>query len=347
MGAAFSSRGGLPFFVAFELSLVPICLLILFAGGRPERQEAALYMSLYTLLGGGLHVLGLVSLFGRTGRLWWGARARGIVHPAIWGALLVSLLVKIPSYGFHLWLPKAHVEAPTGSRMVLAAVMLKLGTYGILAYSSMLLLSPTKCVPIFILGLYGLVICGPVILTQPDIKRLAAYRSVLHIASAMCVISTQTPLGTQAGMLVSIGHGFASSCVFAVIGVVHRLGLSRNPLLLGGLRSVGSGLFTLVFATIFLANGTPPFFSFWGEVVSFVHLGSWGGSIVMVALVFCGVVCPAAYFLAFFRAVSGATPAASKTLVPPSASELFSCYSHIFTLVFMFFMPGAFLLSTV
>lgn len=337
-------EGGFVFFRVFRV--IPASNLSANSGkgGAPRAQGGSLIYGYVYTSWGGLHVLGIILLYSLVGSLWWGGRTTGYLEsPWVWWLLLVALLAKVPCYGLHLWLPKAHVEAPTGRRMLLAGVMLKLGTYGVIVYGAMLLLSPLSCLPVVVLGAFGLFYCGPAMLIQPDIKSLAAYSSVLHMGGAMCSLSTQTPLGTQAALLISVGHGFASSCVFALVGILHRVGLSRNPLLLGGVRSLGRPLFFMLFLGIFLANGTPPFFSFYGELVSFVHLGCWGGVGMVFVLLASGLLCPAAYFLVFFRASHGAFPAGAYSAAP-SSLEIAVVGAHVCTLVVLFAFPGLFVL---
>ena len=236
MLGAFSVGGALSFFVLFELSLVPIAILILVAGARPERVEAVIYMAAYTLVGGGLHVLGLVYLSSALGGLSFAAQESGGVLIGVWAVLVLALLVKVPFYGVHLWLPKAHVEAPTGGSMVLAGVMLKLGIYGLGAYRAWCMVPPQIGRIILGVSLLGAIAAGLAMFHQVDIKGLAAYSSVVHMAVALGAMSLQTPTAIKAGLFIAIGHGFSRRAVFLLVGGVSHMGGSRNPMLISGVR---------------------------------------------------------------------------------------------------------------
>lgn len=339
MVAAFTAGRAFTFFILFELSLVPIGVLILSVGGRPERVEAVVYMAGYTLVGGGLHVLGLVILSSFVGGTSLLSQESGTASAVVWAVLAVALLVKVPCYGVHLWLPKAHVEAPTGGSMVLAGVMLKLGIFGLGVYSRWCLLPPAMCHFIIIISLVGGVWSCFAMFFQADMKGLAAYRSVVHMAVALCAMSLQTPGGVKAGLLVAVGHGFSRSAVFLLVGGLRRLRGSRNPMLVGGVRQWGSRLFLLSFCVFFCANGTPPFFSFWGELCRFIYVASGVGLGARIILLFSGVLCPAAYFTLYFRRISGFSGGATLSLLPPIKLQL-QLFAHIAFLIFFFILPS-------
>ena len=248
-------------------------------------------------------------------------------------AVLLALFIKLPVYGLHLWLPKAHVEAPTGGRMLLAAVILKLGTFGIIMYGGLSLLPPHFFLAWF--RAWGAALATVAILFQADLKGLAAYRSIVHMGVATSALFCQSPLGAQAAFLVALGHGVSSSLLFFWVGSVQRAYFSRNLFLVGGVRNLGRGFFLATFIVVFACNGTPPFFSFWGELLSLVCLIGAAGAKILPILIFAGAVCPAAYFVAYFRGVSR-FPVLPKT-APLSPLGLFIAWGHIALLTLFFF----------
>lgn len=179
--------------------------------------------------------------------------------------------MKLPAYGLHFWLPKAHVEAPTGGRIILAGVILKLGTYGILSYGRVSLVGGAGLLVSVLV--WGAGLGAVAMFCQPDLKGVAAYSSVVHIRLATAALLRSSPLGAKAGLLVALGHGFRSSALFCWVGAAQRRRLSRNPFFVTGLRSLGRGAFLISFCIFFASNGTPRSFRFG---VKWLPYSAWG-----------------------------------------------------------------------
>lgn len=152
---------------------------------------------------------------------------------------MLAFLVKIPLYGVHLWLPKAHVEAPVAGSMVLAAVLLKLGGYGIIRLLPMLEpLTKELSYPFIILALWGIIITGSICLRQTDLKSLIAYSSVSHMGLVVGAILIQTPLGLAGATILIIAHGLTSSALFCLANTNYERTHSRTIVLARGLQIV-------------------------------------------------------------------------------------------------------------
>ena len=243
--------------------------------------------------------------------------------------------MKLPAYGVHFWLPKAHVEAPTGGRIVLAGVMLKLGTYGILRYSAWSLVTGSSLLFAFLV--WGSFLSCLVMAFQSDLKRMAAYSSVVHMSAATAALFTWGRIGAQAAFLVALGHGFASSALFCLVGAAQESSLTRNPILVTGLRSLGRGFFLLSFFIFFARNGAPPFFSFWGEMGTIVATGLRAGPLSYSVIMARGVLCPSVYFMAYFRRIGGR---ATARVTPAPIRSLLGLSIHVILLVVFFFVVG-------
>ena len=219
--------------------------------------------------------------------------------------------------------------------MVLAGVMLKLGTYGILRYGRWAL--ATGSTVIFSFLIWGGLLACLAIASQADLKGFAAYRSVVHIRLATAALFTWGSLGAKAAFLVALGHGFSSSALFCVVGVAQERGRSRNAILLTGLRTLGRGAFLALFAIFFASNGAPPFFSFWGEMGTILAVGLRAGPLAYLIALGAGVICPAVYFMAYFRSVRRRP---TIRLTPVSARSLLILLCHVVTMVLFFVFVG-------
>lgn len=183
--------------------------------------------------------------------------------------MVVPFIIKAPCYGFHFWLPKAHVEAPVTGSMVLAAIILKLGIFGLFRYRIIFIPPLVWVVPLQVLGCVGGVVSCIVALRQRDIKRIIAYASVSHISfciSGIFVFSERAMTGVY---LIIVSHGFTSRGLFAWAGVVYDKYRSRSLVNLSGIRSL-RGVQYRALILLFIANRRmPPFFAFYGEYFIF------------------------------------------------------------------------------
>ncbi|RPH63601.1 MAG: NADH-quinone oxidoreductase subunit M, partial [Burkholderiales bacterium] len=226
MVGVFSALDGLLFYVFFEATLIPMYIIVGVWGG-PNRVYAAFKFFLYTLLGSLLTLVAIVYLYMKSGSfaiLDWHALPLSMQEQVlIFVAFLAAFAVKVPMWPVHTWLPDAHVEAPTGGSVVLAAVMLKLGAYGFVRFS--LPITPDASHElawlIIALSLIAVVYIGLVALVQADMKKLVAYSSVAHMGFVTLGFFIFNQMGAQGAIVQMISHGLVSGAMFLCIGVLY------------------------------------------------------------------------------------------------------------------------------
>ena len=240
MNGIFSALDGILFYVFFEASLIPMYLIIGVWGG-PNRVYAAIKFFLYTLLGSLLMLVAFIYLFRESGGsfniLDWHKLPLAIeAQTLIFIAMLLSFAVKVPMWPVHTWLPDAHVEAPTGGSVVLAAIALKLGAYGFLRFSLPIVPDASHAMaPLIItLSLIAVVYIGFVALVQTDMKKLVAYSSISHMGFVTLGFFMMNPLGIEGALIQMISHGFVSGAMFLCIGVMYDRVHSRQIADYGG-----------------------------------------------------------------------------------------------------------------
>nr|QSQ87013.1 NADH dehydrogenase subunit 4 [Sinocyclocheilus sp. n. YK-2021] len=312
---AFSATEIIMFYIMFEATLIPTLIIITRWGNQTERLNAGTYFLFYTLAGSLPLLVALLLLQQSTGTLSmlvlqysqplqlnsWG-------HMIWWAGCLIAFLVKMPLYGVHLWLPKAHVEAPVAGSMVLAAVLLKLGGYGMMRMMVMLdPLSKELAYPFIILALWGIIMTGSICLRQTDLKSLIAYSSVSHMGLVAGGILIQTPWGFSGAIILMIAHGLVSSALFCLANTTYERTHSRTMMLARGLQVI-LPLTAVWWFTANLANlALPPLPNLMGELMIITTLFSWSPwTILLTGL---GTLITAGYSLyMFLMSQRGPTP---------------------------------------
>jgi NADH-quinone oxidoreductase subunit M len=310
MLGAFMSLDFLLFFLFWEVMLVPMYFLI-GIWGSSNRLYSAIKFFLYTLVGSVIMLLGILALYFYNHTLtgvytfditqyhklnvpfnlaWW-----------VFLAFFLGFAIKVPMFPFHTWLPDAHTDAPTAGSVILAAVLLKMGTYGFLRFSLPILPEASRhFVPMMVvLSIIGIVYGALVALAQRDWKRLVAYSSVSHMAMVMLGMFALNPVGITGSIVQQLNHGISTGALFLIVGIVYERRHTREISEYGGLSKVMP-----VYAAIFLVMtmssiGLPGLNGFIGELL--ILLGVFVASKVWAVFAASGVVLGAAYMLYLFQ----------------------------------------------
>jgi NADH-quinone oxidoreductase subunit M len=307
MIGVFAAADGLLFYVFFEATLIPMYIIIGIWGGT-NRVYAALKFFLYTLAGSLLMLVALVYLYTVSGGQfgihdWHQAKIGMTPQILLFLAFLAAFAVKVPMWPVHTWLPDAHVEAPTGGSIVLAAIMLKLGAYGFLRFSLPIVPDASHQLAGFIiaLSLIAVVYIGLVALVQADMKKLVAYSSIAHMGFVTLGFFIFEPVGMAGGIVQMISHGFVSGAMFFCIGVMYDRMHSRQIADYGGVVNT-MPKFAAFFMLFAMANaGLPATSGFVGEFM--VILGAVKYDFWIAAAAASTLVLGAAYSLWMYKRV--------------------------------------------
>jgi NADH-quinone oxidoreductase subunit M len=303
MNGVFAALDFVLFYVFWELVLVPMYFLIAQWGG-PRRQYAAIKFFLYTLLGSVFMLVGIVALYLQAGSFdMIELTSAGLPAAFQWWVFLAFFLgfaVKVPVFPLHTWLPDAHVEAPTAGSVLLAGVLLKMGTYGFLRVSLPILPDAFASWQWFLgaLAVISIVYGAAVAFAQTDVKKLVAYSSVSHMGFAMIGIASGTAAGLNGAMAVNISHGLITGMLFLMVGMVYDRTHTRQIADLSGLSGQIPVIAGLMAFASFASMGLPGLSGFVGEFLAL--MGAWlstGIPEYMVIVAAVGVLLGAAYML--------------------------------------------------
>ena len=311
MIGAFVSLDFLLFFLFWEVMLVPMYFLIgIWGGGR--RLYSAIKFFLYTLVGSVVMLLGILALYFNyvdpaTGQHTFDiTQLQQYSFPAqlqwwVFLAFFLGFAIKVPMFPFHTWLPDAHTDAPTAGSVILAAVLLKMGTYGFIRFSLPMLPQATHdFVPMMVgLSIVGIVYGALVALAQTDWKRLVAYSSVSHMAMVMLGMFALTPVGLTGSIVQQLNHGISTGALFLIVGIVYERRHTREISEYGGLSKV-MPVFAAVFLVMTMSSiGLPALNGFIGEIL--ILQGVYVVHKMWAAVAASGIVLGAAYMLWLFQ----------------------------------------------
>nr|BDB06964.1 NADH dehydrogenase subunit 4 [Etmopterus molleri] len=300
---AFSATELILFYIMFEATLIPTLIIITRWGNQTERLNAGTYFLFYTLIGslplliaillmqndlGSLSMI-IIQYFQPLNLSTWASKFW-------WLACLLAFLVKMPLYGVHLWLPKAHVEAPIAGSMILAAILLKLGGYGLMRIIVMLNpLTKEMAYPFLILAIWGVIMTSSICLRQTDLKSLIAYSSVSHMGLVAGAIMIQTPWSFAGAVTLMIAHGLISSALFCLANTNYERTHSRTLLLTRGIQIILPLMATWWFISNLANLALPPTPNLMGELLIISSLFNWSNWTIL--LTGFGVLITASYSL--------------------------------------------------
>nr|AEL97440.1 NADH dehydrogenase subunit 4 [Typhlonarke aysoni] len=337
---AFSSTDLILFYIMFEATLIPTLIIITRWGNQTERLNAGIYFLFYTLMGSLPLLVALIVLqqdmntlsmfmlqhMSNNNMLTWS-------NKFWWLACLIAFMVKMPLYGVHLWLPKAHVEAPIAGSMILAAVLLKLGGYGMMRIIIMLNpLTKEMMYPFLILAVWGIIMTSSICLRQTDLKSLIAYSSVSHMGLVVAAILIQTPWSFAGATTLMIAHGLISSALFCLSNTNYERTHTRTLILTRGLQII-LPLMSTSWLLINLANlALPPTLNLMGELLIITSLFKWSNWTIMITGI--GMMLTASYSLYMFLMTQRGSTSQHLMFIKPS-------YTREHLLIYLHLMPSA------
>ncbi len=295
------------FYLFWEGMLIPMYFLIGVWGG-PRRVYATLKFFLFTMAGGVLMLVGILALYvlqgGRPGGEYtfdllriWGLELPFHTQAWLFLAFAIAFAVKVPMFPFHTWLPDAHVEAPTAGSVLLAGILLKMGTYGFLRLALPLFPDAARAFAPLLswLAIIGILYGALVSMVQPDLKKLVAYSSVSHLGFVMLGIFALTTQGLAGGLLQMVNHGLSTGALFLLVGMIYERRHSRQIEDFGGLWRVVPAFSVVLLVVSLSAIGLPGLNGFVGEFL--ILVGTFRVNLVYAVLATAGIILAAVYML--------------------------------------------------
>ena len=296
------------FYIFFESVLIPMYLIIGVWGSRERKIRAAYFFFLYTLLGSVLMLLAVIYLYYQVGTTDYEILLTTLLtckeQKLLWLAFFASFATKVPMVPMHIWLPEAHVEAPTAGSVILAGVLLKLGTYGLIRFSFPLFPEASFYFTplVYAIAVVGVIYTSFTAIRQTDFKRIIAYTSVAHMNLVIVGMFSFNSIGLEGAILQSLSHGFVASALFLIIGVVYERHHTRMVKYYGGLVHV-MPIYIIIFLFFTMANiGLPGTGSFIGEFL--ILAGSYKLNTTITFFSATGMVLGGCYSLWLFNRIA-------------------------------------------
>nr|QOJ45109.1 NADH dehydrogenase subunit 4 [Allobates olfersioides] len=343
---AFMANNLILFFIMFEATMIPTLILITRWGAQKERMIAGTYLLFYTLSGSMALLTAILFFYENIGTLSIpllkeaSSQFSSIpLGPTWWIACFLAFLVKMPLYGVHLWLPKAHVEAPIAGSMILAGTLLKLGGYGILRMGMMMddsLLSIAP--PLIIFSLFGVFLSAILCSRQTDLKSLIAFSSVSHMGLVIAASMIKTEWSIIGAMILMISHGLVSSALFCLANTTYERTNSRTLILLQGSQIIFPLTAAWWLTATLLNMALPPSPNFIGELSILTSLFQWSNLTLIVSGL--SIIFTTSYSLyLFWSSQRDHLPPHTKLLTPTQSREHVLLLLHIFPIILITLNP--------
>nr|QNH68824.1 NADH dehydrogenase subunit 4 [Bothrops diporus] len=329
-------------YIMFEATLIPTLIIITRWGQQMERLSAGTYFMLYTLTTSLPLLVAIIFINNSTNTP---TLFIQLLPPPnqwtsllLWLACLTAFLAKLPIYGLHLWLPKAHVEAPIAGSMVLAAILLKLGGYGIIRMMQVMPTTKTDMfLPFIVLALWGATLANLTCLQQTDLKSLIAYSSISHMGLVVATIIIQTPWGLSGAMALMIAHGFTSSALFCLANTTYERTHTRILILTRGFHNILPMATTWWLLANLMNIAIPPTMNFTGELLITSTLFNWcPTTIIMLGL---SMLITASYSLHMFLSTQMGSTSINNQTEPTHSREHLLMVLHLTPLMMISLKP--------
>lgn len=288
------------FYITFELSIIPIFIIILGWGNQPERIIATNYLLIYTILFSVPLLIIILFIIININNYWWLINRKIILSNICWFIIVIPFLIKIPIYLFHLWLPKAHVEAPIIGRMFLARILLKTGSFGLIKINEI----TSKTINNYIISIFLIlsIIARIICIIQSDIKKFVAYSRITHMTIIVCLVSTNSICSFNALIILILSHAIIRNIIFFITGHIRNNRKSRIIILQQNFINISPLLWFIIIITFFFNSSLPPSISMIREFIIFINsILIWNGNFFISLILFTLLIYYSIWFVIIFN----------------------------------------------